>query len=210
MSHDFESGFFVVQPPWHGLGTVLEDPPETASQAIRAAGLDWEVQKEPMEAVVAVNGSYRAVAVPDNYAMVRRKVENGVTRLDTLGVVGQQYKPIQNIDAFRFFDRVIETGLVTYDTAGSLKGGRIVWALARLKNTMRIIGDDLVDKYLLLTNSHNGSSPVTIAFTPVRVVCQNTLAMALKSGTADKRLSIPPQHQRQPVARVLAVALPRP
>ncbi|MBU1068637.1 DUF932 domain-containing protein, partial [Myxococcota bacterium] len=129
MSHEFESGFFHATPPWHGLGTVLEDPPETASQAICAAGLNWDVRKEPMEAVVAVNGTYRAVAVPDNFAMIRRKMENGVTKLDTLGVVGAQYRVIQNIDAFRCFDPCIATGKVQYHTAGSLRGGRIIWVL---------------------------------------------------------------------------------
>jgi phage/plasmid-like protein (TIGR03299 family) len=190
MSHDFESGFFVCEPPWHGLGTVLPDAPQTSLEAITAAGLNWEVSKETMEAVVSVNGIYRAVGVPDHYAVIRRKVENGITRLDSLGVVGQQYRPIQNIDAFSFFDRVVQTGMVDYHTAGSLKGGRIIWALARIHGTMRIAGDDVVDKYLLLTNSHDGSSPVHIAFTPIRVVCANTLAMALKNASSDRRLSI--------------------
>ena len=198
MSHEFESGFFVVQPPWHGLGTLLPEAPATAQEAITIAGLDWEVTKQPMEAVVAVNGSYRAVGVPDHYAVIRRREENGITRLDSLGVVGSQYKPIQNIDAFRFFDRVVQSGMVQYNTAGSLKGGRTIWALARLNGTLRIAGDDVVDKYLLLTNSHDGSRPVTIAFTPVRVVCANTLAMALS--TATRRLSV--RHTACAAARI--------
>ncbi len=200
MSHDFETGFFVATPPWHGLGTVLDDPPATASEAITIAGLDWEVSKQSMEAVVAVNGSYRAVGVPDHYAMIRRKVENGITRLDALGVVGQQYRPIQNLDAFRFVDRIIQTGKVQYHTAGSLRGGRIIWVLARVNGTLQISKDDLVDKYLLITNSHDGSRPVTIAFTPIRVVCANTLSMALKGATGDKRLNI--RHTASAGARI--------
>ncbi len=200
MSHDFESGFFVQTPPWHGLGTVLPDAPQTSLEAITAAGLNWEVSKETMEAVVPVNGIYRAVGVPDHYAVIRRKVENGITRHDSLGVVGQQYRLIQNIDAFAFFDRVVQTGMVDYHTAGSLKGGRIIWALVRLHGTLRIVNDDIVDKYLLLTNSHDGSSPVHIAFTPIRVVCANTLAMALKNASSDRRLSI--RHTATAAARI--------
>ncbi|MBU1410064.1 DUF932 domain-containing protein [Myxococcota bacterium] len=200
MSADFESGFFVQLPPWHGLGTVLDDPPATASEAITIAGLDWEVTKESMEAVVPVNGTYRAVGVPDHYAMIRRKTENGITRLDSLGVVGAQYKPQQNLSCFRFFDRLIQTGKVQYHTAGSLRGGRIVWVLARVNGTLQIAKDDLVDKYILITNSHNGSSPVTIAFTPIRVVCANTLSMALKGATGDKRLTV--RHTASAGARI--------
>ncbi len=181
MSHDFESGFFVVKPPWHGLGKVLDDPPETAAEAIIAAGLNWEVSKQPLEAVVAVSGTYRSVGVPDHYAMVRRKVENGITRLDSLGVVGKTYHPLQNISAFDFFNRVVQSGLVAFDTAGSLRGGKIVWVLARLNGTMHITGDDCVTRFMLLSNSHDGSSPVNIQLTNVRVCCQNTLAMALSN-----------------------------
>ena len=200
MSHDFESGFFVTQPPWHHLGTLLTDPPATAAQAITAAGLDWTVSKEPIEAVVAVNGAYRAVGVNDHFAVIRRRKENGLTRLDSLGVVGQQYKPIQNIDAFRFIDRLIQTGKIKYNTAGSLRGGRIVWVLARVNGTLQIAKDDLVDKYLLITTSHEGSRPVSIAFTPIRVVCANTLSLALKGATGDKRLTV--RHTASAGARI--------
>jgi phage/plasmid-like protein (TIGR03299 family) len=153
-----------------------------------------------MEAVVAVNGSYRAVGVPDHYAMVRRKVEIGITRLDTLGVVGAQYRVIQNIDAFRCFDPCVATGKVQYHTAGSLRGGRIVWVLARISGSLQIAKDDLVEKFILLSSSHDGSSPLTMAFTTVRVVCMNTLSMALKGATGDKRLNI--RHTASAGARI--------
>ncbi len=198
MSHQFESGFFHATPPWHGLGTVLEDPPDTASEAITAAGLNWIVTKECLESVVPVDGTYRAVGLHDHYAIIRRKIEHGITRLDALGVVGKQYHPLQNHAAFSFFDRVVQTGMVQYSTAGSLRGGRVIWVLARLNGTLRIAGDDIVDKYLLLTNSHDGSRPVTIAFTPIRVCCANTLAMALRS--ADRRLSV--RHTPSAAARI--------
>ncbi|MBU1412875.1 DUF932 domain-containing protein [Myxococcota bacterium] len=200
MSADFESGFFVTQPPWHNLGVVLEDPPATASEAITAASLDWEVRKEPIEAVVAVNGSYRAVGVSGHFAMIRRREENGITRLDSLGVVGAQYRVQQNLSCFRFFDRLIETGKVQYHTAGSLKGGRIIWVLARVNGTLQIAKDDLVDKYLIITNSHDGSSPIRIMFSPIRIVCSNTLSMALKGAIGDKRLNI--RHTASAGARI--------
>jgi phage/plasmid-like protein (TIGR03299 family) len=179
---------------------VLPDAPQTSLEAVTAAGLNWEVTKEKMEAVVPVNGTYRAVGVPDHYAVIRRKVENGITRLDSLGVVGQQYRLIQNIDAFRFFDRLIETGKVQYNTAGSLKGGRIIWVLARVNGTLQIAKDDLVDKYLLITNSHDGSRPITIAFSPIRIVCSNTLSLALRGATGDKRLTV--RHTASAGARI--------
>ena len=200
MSHAFESGFFVVQPPWHNLGTVLDDPPATASEAITAAGLDWEVTKEKREAIVPINGAFRAVGVNDHFAVIRRKVDQGLTRLDTLGVVGQQYRPIQNLDAFRFFDRIIQTGQVQYHTAGSLHGGRVIWVLARVHGTLQIANDDCVDKYLLITNSHDGSRPVSIQFTPIRVVCANTLSLALKRTAADHRLTV--RHTASAGARI--------
>ncbi|MBU1243255.1 DUF932 domain-containing protein, partial [Myxococcota bacterium] len=197
---DFESGFFVQTPPWHGLGTVLPDAPQTSLEAITAAGLNWEVTKEPMEAVVGLNGTYRAVGVPNHYAVIRRKVENGITRLDSLGVVGEQYKCQQNLSCFRFFDSLIATGLVQYHTAGSLRGGRVIWILARVNGTLQIAKDDCVDKYLLITTSHEGSRPVSIAFTPIRVVCANTLSLALKGATGDKRLTV--RHTASAGARI--------
>jgi len=112
MSHEFETGFFVQTPPWHQLGTLLTDAPQTAIEAITAAGLNWFVTKESLEAVVPVDGSYRAIGVHDQYAIIRRRVEHGITRLDALGVVGKQYHPVQNHDAFAFFDRVVQSGLV--------------------------------------------------------------------------------------------------
>ncbi len=198
MSHEFETGFFVQTPPWHHLGTVLADAPQTSLEAICTAGLNWTVTKECLESVVPVDGTYRAVGLHDHYAIIRRRNESGITRLDALGVVGKQYHPLQNHDAFSFFDRVVQTGMVQYHTAGSLRGGRVIWVLARLNGTLRIAGDDVVDKYLLLTNSHDGSRPVTIAFTPIRVVCANTLAMALRS--ADRRLSV--RHTPSAAARI--------
>jgi len=91
MSHEIETAFFVQTPPWHNLGTLLTDAPQTAIEAITAAGLNWFVTKESLAAVVPLDGSYRAVGVHDQYAIIRRRIEHGITRLDALGVVGKQY-----------------------------------------------------------------------------------------------------------------------
>ncbi|MDA3862831.1 MAG: DUF932 domain-containing protein [Deltaproteobacteria bacterium] len=179
MSHQFEDGFFTIKPPWHGLGTVLPEAPADSKEAIRAANLDWRVEKQPL---LTTEGVY----VPNHYAVIRKK--EGLR--DSLGVVGNRYQPVQNIDAFNFFDQVIADGDATYDAAGSLKGGSIIWILAKLNGPLRITKDDHVEKYLLLYNSHDGSSAVTMQFTPIRVVCHNTLTMARELVNSAYSLSV--------------------
>jgi phage/plasmid-like protein (TIGR03299 family) len=160
---------YVGEKPWHGEGTKL-DRVATSAEAIAAAGLDWEVKKEPI--YVSVNGEYKSV--PGKYATVRND------RSIPLGVVGARYAPLQNKDAFRFFDSIVGVKEAMYHTAGSLGIGEKVWILAKLPGYIRIVKDDVVDKFLLLANSHDGSSAIEILFTPIRVVCQNTLNMAIK------------------------------
>lgn len=201
MSHNFETGFLVQKPAWHGLGVLLADAPRTAADAIVSAGLDWPVFKTPLEAIVQDNNSWHALSVPRHFAVVRKVTQaDTTTTYQTLGVVGEQYHPVQNISAFEFFDRIVDTGLVDYDTAGSLRGGRTVWVLARLNGALRIAGDDVVQKFLLLSNSHDGSSPVRIMLSSVRVVCSNTLAMATARADKHKRISI--RHTAGSVARI--------
>lgn len=183
MSHDLliqngkASMFYINEVPWHGLGTRL-DKPATAHEALQAANLDWPVVKLPLSA-----GS-KHIPVPDKFAIVR-KTSNIVCRTDpVLGVVGKDYTPLQNRDAFRFFDPIVGQDAAIYHTAGALGQGERVWILAKLPGYIRVTGDDISEKYLLLSNSHDGKSSVQIKFTPVRVVCQNTLTMALNDGQA--------------------------
>lgn len=168
MAHHIESTdnlFFVGATPWHGMGTELPSL-ATAAEAIAAAKLGWEVIKEP---VITAGGKELA----DKFITVRSDTQ------DPLGVVGSQYSVLQNAHAFDFFDAVTQDPHgPKYETAGSLWGGRKVWMLAKMPEMMEVVKGDEVAPYILLSNSHDGSSAIRIQFTPIRVVCQNTLNMA--------------------------------
>lgn len=150
--------------PWHGLGTQVEEAP-SSTDAIRLAGLDWKVKQEK---VYTENG----IKVDGYFANVRDKDGK------TLGIVGSRYQIVQNEDAFKFTDALLGEG-VKYETAGSLKDGKTIWLLAKLPNKYEILGD-AVDPYIVFTNTHDGSGAVRVAMTPIRVVCNNTLNMALR------------------------------
>jgi phage/plasmid-like protein (TIGR03299 family) len=167
-----ENMFSVRRPAWHGLGTVLNDPP-TVEDGLRLAGLDWRVERKPL---ITLDGQ-RAPA----FAVVRDS-DNKV-----LGAVGERYRPLQNREAFAWFTPFLEAGEASLETAGSLAGGSRVWVLARLnRSPMEVARGDEVVKYLLLSNSHDGSLAVRVGFTPIRVVCNNTLTMA--HGSKDSQL----------------------
>ena len=165
MSALVESLFYVRETPWHGQGVKVEDAP-TSEDAIRLAGLDWNVEQKP---IFLEDGT----KITGNYANVRDK-DNRV-----LGVVGERYKIVQNTDAFTFTDSLLGEG-VKYETAGSLKDGKTIWLLARMPETVKILGDE-VAPYLVFTNTHDGSGAVRVTATNVRVVCNNTLNMALRN-----------------------------
>jgi phage/plasmid-like protein (TIGR03299 family) len=183
----------VREPAWHRLGKVLERP-ATAAEAIEAAGLDWEVLKQPL-----FTGQMEHIPVPDHFAVVRGD-EWGKGKATVLGIVGSEYTPLQNRDAFRFFDPIVGNKAAIYHTAGALGSGERVWILAKLPGEMRVVGDDITDKYLLLSNSHDGNSAIQIKFTPIRVVCENTLIQALRNGPALRVAHTRDLHQRLRVA----------
>jgi len=173
IEHGKASMFYVNDVPWHRLGTQLEKPPGSSEEAIAAAGLDWEVVKAPLY----ISGVGRLIPLEDRFAIVRT---DHLHRDDCkpFGVVGRDYEPLQNRDAFRFCDPLLREGHVTFETAGALGQGERVWVLARCKGDVKVGPDDL-QRYLLLTNTHNGTGSVTMKFTPIRVVCQNTLSAAV-------------------------------
>jgi len=165
MSANVETMFYVREKPWHGLGTEVQEAP-TSADALVYAGLDWEViQKDVYTGDDSRIAGYKAnIRSSDNTA---------------LGIVSDKYKVVQNKDAFQFTDDLLGAG-VTYETAGVLQGGRKVWMLARMPERYIIAGDEIAP-YLVIMNSHDGSSGIKVAMTPVRVVCQNTLNLALST-----------------------------
>ena len=171
----------TVGPAWHRLGKQL-DAPATAAEAIKHAGLDWKVSKLPL---FVGEREHRPLA--KRWAVVREDVwrrddwSSGVND-GVLGIVGDAYQTLQNEEAFGFFDPIVGRKAAAYHTAGALGKGERGWVLAKLPEDIRVIGDDITNKYLLLSNSHDGTSAVQIKFTPVRVVCQNTLIQALSQG----------------------------
>ena len=165
MSANVETMFYVREKPWHGLGTMVAEAPASAD-ALIWAGLDWQVLQKNVQ---TEDGGWIA-----GYKANVRSTDGRV-----LGIVSDRYKVVQNQDAFQFTDELLGEG-VTYETAGSLQMGRKVWMLARMPQRYIIAGDEIAP-YLVIMNSHDGSSGVKVAMTPIRVVCQNTLNLALNS-----------------------------
>ncbi len=168
--------FSVKQPAWHGLGQIVQDYP-TSAAAIAFAGLDYQVIKAPIFA--KGNGLSESFPIPDQYATLRTDTKA------VFGVVGKDYQIVQNTDAFAFFDAIVGGGDgILYETAGALGNGERIFITAKLPGYIRVgNGDDVTEKYIFLTTSHDGSGSITAAFTPVRIVCQNTLNAALRTAT---------------------------
>ena len=164
MAANVETMFSVRKVPWHGLGTLVEEA-RTSEEALRLAGLDWTVTSKPV-----YDGEQNEIP---GYKMNIRESDNRV-----LGIVRSRYQIVQNAEAFAFTDAMLGEG-VTYETAGSLQGGRRIWLLARMPKTT-ILGD-AVEPYMCFTNAHDGTSAIRVCMTPVRVVCCNTLNLALST-----------------------------
>lgn len=163
--------------PWHftetgrtGQTVVVEHAPR-AEEAIKLAQLDWEVNLEPVFTKTAA-GTFREV--PERFAIVRDQDEK------SLGVVSSMYHPLQNREAFQFLDNLADEGL-EYETAGSLRGGETVFVTAKLPREILIGGVDAHELYLFVRNSHNGRHAVRVGVTPIRVVCQNTMNLAMNN-----------------------------
>ncbi len=178
------SFFSVKEKAWHNLGQIVQEHP-TSEEAIKFAGLDYEVEKLPLftkGSVIIENDNdieilSSELSVPNYFANIR--TDNN----KVLGVVGKDYHIVQNRDAFSFFDAIVGGGNgILYETAGALGNGERIFITAKLPDYIRVgNGDDVTEKYIFLTTSHDGSGSITAAFTPVRIVCQNTLNASLRN-----------------------------
>lgn len=171
------SFFSVKQKAWHDLGQIIKDYP-TSSEAIIHAGLDYTVEKWPMYVYDPKNVVTDEPHVPDNFATIR--TDNN----QALGVVGKDYHFVQNVDAFAFFTSVVggKDGIL-YETAGSLGNGERIFITAKLPDYIHVGRNDCIEKYHFLTTEHDGFGSITAAFTPMRIVCQNTLNAAMRNHT---------------------------
>ena len=182
---DQDTMFSVRQMPWHGLGAVLDEYPSGIKDALQKAGLGWEVEQadvftpDPNPVKVTTVLFHRTKETPPPFIPAEGFIAN--RRTDTnavLGIVGPDYKVVQNEEAFAWLDSLINSDLY-FETAGSLWGGRKVWALARLPEYVEV-GGDQTGTYIFVATSHDGSLAVTAAVSPIRIVCANTLSAALR------------------------------
>jgi len=191
MAHELlnDTMFYVGETPWHKLGVPLDNPP-TIEEAVILANLDWEVDKEPTYFLKTMHEGVNPYSLANfasmlskpeliptkHYVTIRKKVDS---EFIILGNVSERYEVLQNKDAFTPFNVLLDHGY-ELETAGAVREGRMVWILARkVDNELNKIGDDLVERYVVLMNSHDGSTPVFMQPTTIRVVCANTLDYAL-------------------------------
>lgn len=212
------SFFSVQEKAWHGLGQIVKDYP-TSGEAIQYAGLDYEVAKSPLftkgSGIIENAGDIEIgsteLEVPDYFANIR--TDNNTV----LGVVGKDYHIVQNREAFSFFDAIVggSEGIL-YETAGALGNGERIFITAKLPDYIRVgNGDDVTEKYIFLTTSHDGSGSITAAFTPIRIVCQNTLNASLGSmsnvvrirHTAGAKQRLDDAHKVMGLANTLSIQL---
>jgi len=163
MAHNLETMFYTRVAPWHGLGVCVEET-LNSQEALVAAGLDWNVIQRPL-----MTSTYDPVP---GYKANVRETDNSI-----LGVVTDRYKVVQNHEAFAFTDALLGEG-VKYETAGSLNEGKRIWMLAKLPDKYIMEGEQ-IEPYLVFSSSHDGSAAIKVCMTPIRVVCQNTLNLAI-------------------------------
>ena len=167
MAHEVETMAYAGAVPWHGLGVQVPADLSPA-QMLQKAGLDWTVEKVP--AFVNIDGESKSIG---RSALVRSSDSK------ILDVVSSDWLPVQNQEAFEFFAEYCEAGDMEMHTAGSLKGGQVVWALAKVKESFELFNGDEIESFLLFTNPHRFGQCIDVRFTPIRVVCNNTITLAL-------------------------------
>lgn len=175
MPANVESMAYYGEKPWHGLGAEVPRG-ITAEEMIKAAGLDWEVEMRPARGAI-INKKGEA----NRYEIMRLPRSNQEEEV-LLGVVTKRYKPLQNGEAFSFFDPIVADEEAYFETAGSLGQGERIWVLAKMPGAIEVVRGDECWKYLMLSNTHTGEGAIIVKFTTVRVVCQNTLMLAMEDG----------------------------
>lgn len=177
MAHEIGAVFYHGDVPWHGLGREVPKP-LTLDEALVQGDLDWTVKLVP----IATDDGGSSPA-PHRRAVVREDRAAGHPGR-VVGVVHPGFRPLQNREGGALFDRLFHAGMRKYHTGGYLRRGEVVWLLARLPEDIRVGGDDVLETYLLYSNSHDGSQPIDLRLTTVRVVCRNTLSFALNGHSA--------------------------
>ena len=172
--HEVETMAYANAVPWHGLGNNV-DPNSSVEEMLVAAGLNWRLDAYPIQAVVA-NGA--TLPIPNRQAWVRDS-DNKV-----MAVSSDSWRPLQPADTLDFMRNYVEAGAATLETAGSLRGGRVVWGLARLKHDFEVTPGDRVNGYVLITSPNVVGQAITVRTTTVRVVCANTMALAEQGAAA--------------------------
>lgn len=183
MAHAIENMAYVGEVPWHGLGHRVDET-LTPEEMMRAAGCDWKVVKKNLHARVKnAEGKETTVKAPGHFGLFR---ESDWSLLD---VVGDGYNPMQNEDAFAFFREFTTAGKMKMHTAGSLCGGQYIWALAKLDREFKLPGNDITEGHILLMSPHRLGKAMVIKHCLTRVVCMNTIQMALRENTSTFRMS---------------------
>lgn len=182
MAHEIETMAYTNEVPWHGLGTYIAKAP-SVDEMLKQAKLDWTISKQPLHYSDKGKEDEPNRKVDKYFALVRSSDGK------CLDVAGHHYRPVQNSDAFKFFNEFVEAGKAKMETAGSLRGGRYVWGLANLQASFKLPGNDEVKGYLLVASPHESGKALIIKFTTVRVVCNNTLTLALKHSGNEFRMA---------------------
>jgi phage/plasmid-like protein (TIGR03299 family) len=181
MAHEIESIAWTNEVPWHGLGVEVGDL--SVDEMLVSAGLDWNVSKRPLYFPKVGTAQTELKLIPNKFALTRDSDES------TLDIVGDSYKPVQNHEALDFFKRFVDSGDMKMETAGSLRRGQFIWGLAKIQDSFNVGGndEDRIEGYLLLTQPHKFGFSMIAALTPIRVVCMNTMKMALGEKLGGKR-----------------------
>jgi len=176
MAAAVETMAYAGEVPWHGLGVRVEDT-MTPEEMLEVAGLNWTVSKRPAYTIDAPTWREDVgLLTAAGHHFIVRDSDNSV-----LSACGEDYVPFQNADTFRFFKKFVSNGEMKMETAGSLKNGQDIWGLAKLQFSFELPGGDRIEGYLLINSPHVSGKALTILFTPIRVVCANTMALALNS-----------------------------